>query len=97
MNRLKGHTSKLSKLLQNYNDSIGEIDNEIALTLVDIKSIKIKVSGGVNNSAKLLIKDINKYQANKNSKTEESVRGIYVKCNMLLLEIENLSDDINWS
>ncbi|HEY9160953.1 MAG TPA: hypothetical protein VIS94_07705 [Desulfomonilia bacterium] len=95
--KLQGHSSKLSHLLKNYDDSVFEIDQELALALVDIKSIKSKVGGGgVKNSASSLIKEINKYQSNR-KKNEQIVRNIYVKCNVLLLEIENLSEDINWS
>lgn len=93
---LQGHTSKLSQMLKNYNESIYEIEHEIALALVDIKSINSKVGGSVKKSTKSLIKDINNYQTNKD-KDEKSVRDLYVKCNMLLLEINNLSEDINWS
>lgn len=95
--RLQKHTSMLSTLLQNYENSVQDIDQEIGLAMVDIKSIQKKVTGDVKKSTNALIKEIKNYQSKKENKTEDDVRNIYVKCNTLILEIQNLREDLSWS
>jgi hypothetical protein len=92
--QLSNHSSKINDYLGDFNNNIPNIDKELALAVITLKSIKRKTSGFIKQSISLLQKKINSYKSKE--KSESVLREIYIDMIQINEQIRDLMKDQNW-
>lgn len=92
--------SKLSKLIAEYSTCKDQIEDEIAICLAKVKSIKHKLRGANNksctNTVDELITMLSTYINVSDGRNKESARKIYTKLITLNEEVKNFIEDQKW-
>jgi hypothetical protein len=87
-------TSTLSSYLNDYSNSIAQIDQELGKIGVKLKSLEVKLGGAPKRSVKLVRSYIDQYDVN--IENEAQVRRTYVEIIKVIEELKDHQKDLDW-
>ena len=92
--RLGKHASKISSYLNDFDGFLPEIQKELVLAEVTLRSLEAKTQGRLKESISHLVKTVRSYDPN--SKDKEGLRTIYVDMIRVQAEIADRQEDQKW-
>lgn len=92
--KIKKHNSKVSELLNDFENSIPKIQIELTSIQVLLSSLKNKTNKNTKQSTNKIVKTIRSY--NFKTADRDQLWDIYLQVTQLVLEIEDLQKDLRW-
>ena len=94
--KLKEHSSRLNKHLQDFSGSGQMIDLELGKCRANLRSLRSKLPRNSKRSVKKLEKQIQKNTPTKSESSKDKIWEIYTDLNSLIEEMKNLEQDKQW-
>ena len=97
LKKLESTSENISQYLNDFKIFINDINRELTLCKVNLKSLKNKCPKEIKKSVSKLIKVIISYLKTTNiKKTQDDANMIYIELQGIIEECKNLSEDIKW-
>jgi len=94
--KLKEHSSRLNKHLQDFDGSIPMINLELGKCRANLRSLRSKLPRNSKRSVKKLEKQIQKNTPAKAESSKDTIREIYTDLNSVIEDMKNLEQDKKW-
>lgn len=92
--RLLAHSSNLANYLNTFMESLPQIDLELRLAEVQLRSLGKKLRGQPKKSVRQLLKSIKAYDINEQG--DEELRRVYVELMKVIEEVKEHRKDLDW-